>query len=124
MNDHRVADGGVSENVAGLEAARLESVQGAGGGDGELGPDGFAGGGKGAVRESEAEGFADDLSGGGGAKKLAAATGGAAGATAEVGRFREGDEAVGITRAEGLHSARVFAVTRREGDAAGDEDGG
>ena len=67
------------------------------------------------------ERFADDLRRRGGAEELTAAAGRGAGAAAELRGLFERELAVREARADRLHRAGVFAVGRRQRDAAGHE---
>ncbi len=84
-------------------------------------PDRLAGRRQRGVRQRQAERLADDLGRGRRAEKLAAAAGRGAGPAAHLRRLLQRDLAVREAGADGLDLARVFAVRRWQGDAAGDE---
>ena len=124
VDDHRVVDGGVGEDVLSSKVQLLEAQDGAGGAAGGVEPDGLAGGTESGVREGESEGFGDDLRRGGGAEELAASAGSGAGAAANLGGVFERDLMLGEACADGLDLAGVFAVFGQQRDAAGDQNAG
>ena len=124
VDDHRIADAGVGQDVAAEDPAGFEFDQRLCGTNGEIGPDGFTGRRKRAVRQRESERFADDLRRGGGSKELAAAAGRTARAASQIGRFLEREQPMRIACADRLHRTEIFAVGRRQGDSAGDEGDG
>ena len=121
MDDHRVADAGVGDDVAAEDPPGFEFDQGLRGTHGEIGPDGFSRRREGAVRKGKPEGFTDDLRRRRSAEELAAAAGRTARAAAEVGRFLEREQPMRIARADRLNGPEVFAVGRRQGDSAGNK---
>src|SRR5271170_6133766 len=91
VDDHRVIDGCVGQDVASAEVELLHAKDGTGGAAGGVAPDRLTGRTEGRVREGEAEGFGDNLRSGGSAEELAASAGCGAGAATDLGRVFEGD---------------------------------
>ena len=110
VDRHGVPHGGVGQDVARREPARLELDERARGPPGRVQPDRLARRREGRVRQGEAERLADHLGRRRRPEELAASARRAARAAAHVGRALERDLAVGEAGADGLHRAGVLRV--------------
>ena len=117
VNGHRVADGGVGQDVARGQTLRGEVNQGASRASGHLLPDRLSRGDERRVRQGETERLGDDLRRGRGAEELAAPPWTGAGAAAQFGRLLKRQLAVRIPRADRLNLSRVFPHAWGERDA-------
>ena len=70
------------------------------------------------MRQRHAKRFTDHLRRGGRSEKLAAPARRGASAASQLGRLLQGKQSMREARADGLNDAGIFALLRREGNAA------